>query len=202
MLLGLVLAQQGQDVEAVDMMRRARELDPLFPLIFANSAYVARVAGDLGSSIELARQAIAINPRFWVGYYQLGETQLVAGELDDAYESFSQADALSAGNSKAVAARAYVLARQGDRDGAIAALAELEAKASERYVPPYAFAAIYAGLGDTERTLEYLDRALAGRDVHLLGFGTEPMFDSLRNDPRFQSLLDRSGMAKTPGSQR
>ena len=51
------------------------------------------------------------------------------------------------------------------------------------------FAAIYAGLGDPEKALAYLERAVEVRDtslpVHLLS--TE--FDALRNHPQFQDAV-------------
>ncbi len=45
MLLGVSL-MSDEPVEALEMMRRARELDPTFALAFANSANVALAAGD------------------------------------------------------------------------------------------------------------------------------------------------------------
>jgi hypothetical protein len=61
-------------------------------------------------------------------------------------------------------------------------------------VSPLCFAAIYAGLGETDQALVYLERAVQARDtslpVHLLS--TE--FDNLRNHPKFQELRGRIGL--------
>ena len=69
MTLAMTLTAQSRHAEARAAMRRARELDPLFPLIFANSAHIERGAGNTDASIELATQAIAMDPEFWVGYF-------------------------------------------------------------------------------------------------------------------------------------
>ena len=60
LFLGHILSQSGQPLEARLMMRRARELDPLFSHTFALSSQVAFQARDYESAMELARQAIAI----------------------------------------------------------------------------------------------------------------------------------------------
>jgi hypothetical protein len=60
-----------------------------------------------------------------------------------------------------------------------------------RYVAPTTFVWIYAALGDHDRAFAWLERALAERDFLLVMARVEPMFDALRNDPRFAVLLQR-----------
>jgi hypothetical protein len=43
----------------------------------------------------------------------------------------------------------------------------LEAASGNRYVPPYAFALVHAGLGNRARSLKWLECACDGHDVHL-----------------------------------
>jgi TolB-like protein/DNA-binding winged helix-turn-helix (wHTH) protein/Flp pilus assembly protein TadD len=191
LFLGHVRSQSGDQVEARTMVRRARELDPLFSHTFALSSQVAFQARDYPSAMEFARQAIAINPEAWVGYLQLGQTLSELGKYDDAIAAFENAARYSGGNSKAIAYRAYVLAKTGRKDEARAVIAALQAKARERYVSPYAVAIIYAGLSEREAALQWLERAYAVRDVHLVFLPVDPRWDALRDDPRFQSLLKR-----------
>ena len=202
MLLGIVLAHQHNYVEAVAMMRRARELDPLFPLIFANSAYVARVAGDPQASIEFATQAIAMAPAFWVGYLQLADTQLALGNEELALSAFSQADNYSGGNAKAVAGRANVLARLGREEEARDLLASLEAMSLDSYVSPGLFAAVHAGLGEDDLAFAWLDQALAARDLIIRNLATNPLLDPLHKDPRFESFIRRAETASGPDDSR
>jgi len=194
MFLGITLAHQGKHVEAAAMLRRARELDPLFPLMFANSATVALTAGDPPSAIEFAKQAIAINPEFWVGYLHLGRAELALGHYDDALSAFAEVEKLSDGKSViAAASSACTLARLGRTDEARDRLAELVARDSRQYVAPYHYARIYAALGEREQALEWLERSLAVHDTNLLGIGIETCLDTLRADRRFESIVRRSG---------
>jgi hypothetical protein len=70
----------------------------------------------------------------------------------------------------------------------------LHALSSWKFVPPYNLATVYLGLGDSEKTLEWLEKAYQERDVHMVFLNVEPKWDSLRGSPRFQSLLHRVGL--------
>jgi hypothetical protein len=74
-------------------------------------------------------------------------------------------------------------------------LKTLQAIARERYVPPYAVALVYAGLGERDAVFEWLDRAYAARDVHLIFLPVDAKWDEYRRDPRFVALVARCGFA-------
>ena len=82
----------------------------------------------------------------------------------------------------------------GRRGVAQKMLAELEALAKRRYVPPYFFALVYTGLGDRDRAFTYLNKAYDEYNDYLIYLKVEPLFDSLRSDPRFKDLLQRLGL--------
>ena len=92
--------------------------------------------------------------------------------------------------------RGYLFAELGRANEAREMLSMLEAIARERYVPPYAIALVHAGLGESELALEWLERALAIRDVHLAFLPVDPKWDAFRHDPRFQALLKRCGFSE------
>src|SRR6185503_13641901 len=80
------------------------------------------------------------------------------------------------------------------RDKALKALAELHQISETRYVSPYFFAVIYAGLGNKDQTFAWLDKAVEDRSFFLIWLKVEPLFDPLRDDPRFHNLLRRVGL--------
>ena len=191
LMLGHVLSQTGKQAEAREMARRSRELDPLFSHTFALSAQIAFQARDFGSALEFARQAVAINPEGWIGYVNLGQVLAELGRFDEALIALDLSDRYSDGNSKAVAFRGNVLARQGRREEASAVAAKLESLQHSRYVPPYAIAMVYAGLGERDLIYQWLDAACDVRDVHLVFLPVDPRWDDYRGDLRFQSVMDR-----------
>jgi hypothetical protein len=117
-------------------------------------------------------------------------------------DAFGSAARFSGGNSKAISHRGYVLAKVGRTTEARDVLKTLEAVSRERYVPPYAMALVYAGLGERDAVFEWLDRAYEARDVHLIFLTVDPKWDPYRADPRFGALLARCDFmrAARPGS--
>jgi predicted Zn-dependent protease len=172
-------------------MRRARELEPLEPIGAALSSQVAFQARDYSAAIEHARRAIRLEANFWIGPMQLAQAHVQLGKSDLALEALADAARLSGGNSKAISLRGDVLAKIARVQEAREVLRTLETLSHERYVPPYAMALVHAGLGEPGATFEWLDKAYAERDVHLMYLTVDPKWDPYRSDPRFDALLAR-----------
>ncbi len=196
--LGHALSQMGRQSEAEPLMRRARELDPLEPITHALSAQVAFQGRNFAAALEHAQQAIVLDPEFWIGYMMRGQAHEQRGETDLALEALGSAGRFSANNSKTLSLRGYVLAKAGRASEARDVLATLDGVSKTRYVPPYAFALIHAGLGERDVALAWLERAYQGRDVHLIFLTVDPKWDPFRRDPRFETLLERAGFTQTP----
>lgn len=64
----------------------------------------------------------------------------------------------------------------------------------ERYVPSFDFARLCAVLGDRDRAIEWLGKAIQERNYAIPFLKVDPDFDSVRNDPRFVQLLNRVGL--------
>ncbi|HEV8629581.1 MAG TPA: winged helix-turn-helix domain-containing protein [Thermoanaerobaculia bacterium] len=189
--LGVLLAQQGRYDEARPLVARARALEPMNPMHHAIAAQAAFSGREYVAAVELSRHATVIDPGFWIGYFQLGQACELDGQPEQAMAAFQQAARLSGGNSKNLAGRAHVLARLGRQAEAQAILEGLRKVATERYVPPFAFALVHLGLGEHEAALEELERAEAARDVHLVYLPVDPKWDALRDEPRFAALVRR-----------
>jgi TolB-like protein/DNA-binding winged helix-turn-helix (wHTH) protein/tetratricopeptide (TPR) repeat protein len=191
--LGHIVSQAGRAGEADAEMARSYELDALDPLSHALWSQVAFQGRDAAAAIRHARRAILTDSTFWIGHMELGQAYTLNGQHDLALEALADAARLSGGNSKPASLRGYVLARTGRVAEAREVLRLLETRAKERYVPPYAFALVHAGLGDASATFAWLDKAFADRDVHLMYLTVDAKWDPYRGDPRFQLLLARCG---------
>jgi tetratricopeptide (TPR) repeat protein len=185
------LSQSGRLVEAAAAMQRTRELEPLEAISFALSSQVAYQGRENQSAREFARRAIALDASFWIGHLELGQAYAQMGETALALEALKDAARFSGGNSKALSLRGYVLARAGRVDEAREVFRRLEYEATTRYVPPYAFALVLAGLDDRAETFAWLERAYDERDVHLIFLVSDPKWDAYRADPRFERLVAR-----------
>jgi TolB-like protein/DNA-binding winged helix-turn-helix (wHTH) protein len=201
--LGHVVSQMGRAGEAEAEMARARDLDALDPLTHALWSQVAFQGRDPAAAMRHARQAVLVDSTFWIGHMMLAQGYAQNGQADLALEAVADAMRLSGGNSKPTSLRGYLLARTGRLAEAREVLRLLEARATERYVPPYALALVHAGLGDAASVFAWLDKAYAERDVHLMYLPVDDKWDPFRADPRFQALIARCGFtaAATPGAR-
>jgi TolB-like protein/DNA-binding winged helix-turn-helix (wHTH) protein/Tfp pilus assembly protein PilF len=193
--LAHVLSQTGRQDEARALILRARGLDPFYAMNHATSSQIAFQARDYPAAVQHARQAIVVDPGFWIGHIVLGQAEEQLGRLDLAFEAYQDAARLSSGNTKTMAFRGHVLARLGRAAEAREILRTLESLSGERYVPPYAIALVHAGLGERDAALASLDRAYEARDVHLVFLPVDPRWDVYRSDPRFRALVERCGFA-------
>ena len=193
LILAHLLSQTSRHAEAEPFMRRARELDPLNPLSYALSSQVAFQARDYAGALQHASRAIALDQEFWIGHQMRGQALEQLGDHDLAVKVLATAARLSGQNSKAISLTGYILGRSGRTAEARDLLGALEMASRQRYVPPYALALVHAGLGDADAAFEWLDRAYAARDVHLMFLTVDVKWDRYRTDPRFGDLLARCG---------
>lgn len=190
-LLGVVLSHLLRHDEARIEMHRARGLEPEYVMNHALSAMIELHAGDPDAAVSHARRALAIDSEFWIAHYQLGQAYAQMGRYDLALEALTQSARYSNGNSKALALTGYVMAKAGRRRDAAEILAALDELSVKRYVPPYARALVYLGLGNRDATFDALEKALGEHDVHLIFLPVDPKWNPLRADARFQDLLRR-----------
>jgi hypothetical protein len=90
-----------------------------------------------------------------------------------------------------LAALATAQAAGGNIEEARTILDELEKPAGKRYVLPYNIAKIYSASGDPDKAFEWLETAYKEGNPDLIELNSEPLFDSLRSDPRFSDLVQR-----------
>jgi hypothetical protein len=85
----------------------------------------------------------------------------------------------------------YAYAISGDRPKAEQVLRELEEMAKRQYVNSTTFAMIYLGLGEKEKALDWLDRSYQDQESACWYLKVDPIYDSVRNEPRFQALVQK-----------
>ena len=191
-MLSVVLTFMGRHDEAGSGMRRARELDPFYPMHHALSAQTAFLAGDYRAGAEFGRQATILGPEFWIGYLQLAQVLERTGHDDLALEALKTGERFNS-NSKMLSLRGYILAKLGRESEARELLRTLEEIGRERYVPPCALSLVHLGLGERDSAYAWLERAHEVHDVHLIFLPVDPKWDALRAEGRFRGLMKRCG---------
>ncbi len=189
-----LLTALGRHPEAIAEATRARQLDPVSPIIntlAGLSFFYAKRYDEAAASVQ---NALDLNPRFWVACFFRGNVELARRDYVEASAAFGKARDFSGNGSQPIAMLAYTAARAGHPDKARALLAELRATSPARYLPPYSVAVIYLGLDERDNCFTWLERAYDERDVRLFLLGVDPIWDPVRSDPRFVSILQKLGL--------
>ena len=89
------------------------------------------------------------------------------------------------------AAVGYAYAVSGNPAEARNTLDNLIRRSQTRYVPAYAIATVYAGLGDREHVFEWLEKGYQDRSTSMAYLKVDPILKDYRSDPRFAALAQR-----------
>jgi len=79
-------------------------------------------------------------------------------------------------------------------------LHEMENPPRGDFVSPYDIASVYAGLGEKEQALAWINRADEARAVMIPFAGIDPLLNPLRAEPRFEAIVRRVGLPESPGA--
>ena len=189
----------GRPDEAMAQIERALELDPF------NALYQALYGEDLvwvrryDDAIAQFRKALTTSPNLRFALTGISRALHLKGLYEDA-----------------LTAHKLFLARVGDREleealtqgyaeggypGAMRQLAETDAARSRTtHVVAFGVASLYLRAGENERALEWLERSFDARESQMAYLSLNPLFDSLRDEPRFQDLVRRMDLPE--GQQR
>jgi len=188
---GSLLRATGRFNEAHEEFTRALELDPLSISINTSMATIHLCLGEYEQAIAWCQKTLEINPNYGWAHAVMGRTYVVISDYDKAIAEFRMATTLSRGYLTELG-NAYALA--GEKDRALEILGELIGQSRKRYVSSYGIALVYAGMGEKEKALEYLDKAYEERVSDLYSVKIDYRFDSLRSDPRFIAFLEKMGL--------
>ena len=117
-----------------------------------------------------------------------------SGRVKEALPAYEKAIGWGDNTAATMCFYGYALARAGRQEEALRILHQVEK--STDFVPPSAIAVTYVGLGDNERAMQLLQRAFEIRDPIIQYIKVESHYDPLKNDPRFQELIQKLGLPR------
>jgi tetratricopeptide (TPR) repeat protein len=185
------LAGQGRFEESIQMITRAREIDPLSSAIARTEAFPYLLKRDYAKALELLRQATELGPPF-TQTWEIG-AYLPTGLFEQALKELEQAKRTRPHDPLLIGSTGIVYAAQGKRVEALKIIKELEAMSGASLSEANWITKIYAALNEQEKALSLLERSLAADEIGVF-YKNEPMWDSIRHTPRFAELLRRMGI--------
>jgi tetratricopeptide (TPR) repeat protein len=189
------LTQLKRFDEALAEAKRATELDPLSAIIASNLGDVYMYARRYDEALAQYQRALALDQNFYSAHEGVGEVLALKGRYPESIVECQKALELSGGDPIAKGYLAFSLGKSGKRPEAQKLLDETKHDALTRYVPNYAIALAYIGLGQKDEAFSSVLKNADAHDTAAAFSAVDPVLDDLRSDPRFPELLKRVGLS-------
>ncbi|HEV3140161.1 MAG TPA: hypothetical protein VGY57_06580, partial [Vicinamibacterales bacterium] len=190
------LGALGRETEAVGEAQRALDLDPLSPI---QNLFLGRqqyFAADYVAAERQLRKTIELAPDLPMARHYLGRVYLERGDLSSAIRALEEGARLV---GRPTGDLGYGYGVTGDKPAARRVLGRLIAESQRQYVHPLEMALVYLGLGDNTRAVDWILKEYAEREGVVQDLVIDPRLRSISDDPRFQAILQKSGLKYVPG---
>jgi TolB-like protein/DNA-binding winged helix-turn-helix (wHTH) protein/Tfp pilus assembly protein PilF len=189
-----LLAYRGRFDEAFAEIELARQLDPLSLIIATDRGEILYLSRDYDRAIAQVRGVLEIEPNFLQAHYILVFSLVQKGLFADALADIEKWRG-SDETLWSLMMQAYVYGRSGQKVQARQALEKLEQLNRHRPMDPGPILLAQVGLGNKEAAFAWLEEAYAERSTAIPSLKVNPIYDPLRDDPRFLGLMRRIGLA-------
>jgi TolB-like protein/Tfp pilus assembly protein PilF len=155
----------GRRDEALELIKRAAELDPRSPIILRIAGSSYEQVGRFDESLAWYRKSIEIDPGFASGYQWIGEHYWGAeGKLDEAVRWLRRSVSVDSGNPEYMSSLGRLLLDLGNFDRAEYWSERAIELAPESFLPNLAMELLHLYRGDLSAALEYGRRAFEIED--------------------------------------
>ncbi len=192
-----LLASQKRLEEALIEAHTGLELDSGSVSMRRGLGYVYFYARRFDQAKYHLERAIAMNPEAEESYRVMGLILAYAGDLPEAERVLREGLELAGSGTYTRVTLALALSRAGNRQLAEETLELLKAKAEHDYVSPVELATLYVALGDSDRAIDWAERAYEQRRGWMAYLNVHPILDPLRGEPRFRALVRKMGLPVT-----
>ena len=193
---GICLALFGRNDEAVAQMERATQLDPFFPGLNLHRGRLFFFLRDYDRAIKEFAKTLELHPGYPTAHEWFGDACEKQGMAHEAITQWSSALTLNGELEHArILEQTYAIS---GFDAALRALAQKqlqrldERTAQGDYVPAAHYLMTSVRLGEKERAFAWLAKAVEERNWLALQIKVNPIFDPLRSDLRFETLVRKT----------
>jgi len=183
---GWYLGVAGRFPEAISVLQRAQSLDPVSKIISTNLGAMYYFAREFDKAENQLRMVLEMDDNFAQAHQDIGRVYLGKKDFDRALTAARRAIEISGNTSKSLGVLGCAYAATGDDEKARQTLADLRRFASQNCTCPMAW--VHCALGEREKALDWLQRALDERCGLAHTIPVDPLLDPVRSDSRFPTL--------------
>ena len=192
---GLCMVAVGRFDDAVAEGERALELDPLSVLVNLQVGWIYLFSWRFEEALKVARKILEIEPKSYGAYCQLGVVLSAKKELKNALEAFRTSLELGQfqTNLSLVGSMYAVFGKEEEAQKVLDQLLEMKEREP---VASLDIARVFSAMGDTQKSLDWLDRAVEERNGGLVFLRSKMSgFTTItRQHPRFANVLRQIGL--------
>lgn len=186
---GALLIGTGDFERGLAEMRLSEELDPMSLRTKILMTWYLYQTGRFDEALAKANQVVNLDPEYPQGHLQKGNILSVLGRHSEAIIELELADKLMPSSALVGYAYAFAFTRSGRLQDAVALVDKMETRAKSEFVKPYFIGMANLAAQRVDRAFEYFAVATEERDAWLVWCGTDPAFESVRDDERYKGLL-------------
>jgi adenylate cyclase len=194
----VLLAREGRLSESDRAIAMAERADPLSTVILYNAGYTAWVNGRDAEAMEKWNRALEINPRFTAIRLAIASYYANKHMKHEAKEELKLLDSIPFESPGEAMIRnsgiALLCGRMGEEEEANRRIQILLAGTGDEAVSPGFLALAYAGLGDSDRFFDLMEKAAGERSSITSMLRGHPLLAEMRADPRYPALLAKLGL--------
>lgn len=173
---------------------RALELDPLSVETAGSAGTWYLYSGKYAKAIAHLKDALELDPKNSFYLDNLGLAHIQQGMVEEGLEEVKRSVDES-GIPVAFGDLAYAYVRAGKVEAARGLLTKLLQISEAGHTYSTALAGVYAALGETDNAIHWLERAYEEHSGYLSAMAGDFVYEKVRGDPRFQSLLKKMNLA-------
>ncbi len=181
---------------AIQEINKAIEIDPCFALVYQNAAFHYYFNKQNDRAIQFASKALEIDPNIEWPYMNIGIAYIQEGKLQKAIEALRKAPNIGHFTDGFLG---YAYAQTGKIDLAKKLINGWPDRMNQGLASASGLALIYLGLGDIEQALKWIEAANLEKpaaSVYTSLVHIDPIWDSLRDDSRFNDIMIKMGFQK------